>query len=169
MKRYVFLGLLAFSYTLQAAVFNLHKGLTTSKTWLGDVARVTECVVRNEQFLTEVGNFPKYTHTDKTPKQVEQALRAALVPGKEISVHLTTYKTRWPWSKTIAYRNVGDNTVYFNLWQNPREISEMLDTATHEWLHVVGFGHGNNSSRGKQDSVPYRVGSIAAKYIQHCK
>lgn len=165
MKRYVFLCLVMFSYSLQAATFNLHKGLTSSKTWLGDVARVSECVVHNDQFLTEVGNFPKYDFTTDTPKEVERKMRAALT--RPVTVEFSTY-TKY-FSKTIAYRNTGGTTVYFNLKRNPRAIEEMLDTGIHEWLHVVGYGHGDNYATGKQDSVPYRVGSIAAKYINVCK
>lgn len=162
MKRYVLLGLVLASYSLQAAVFQVHQGLTTSKVWLDQVAKVAECVIRNQDFLSEVSRFPKYTHTTKTPGEVAKALG-----GARQSIELSTFTKLF--SKTIAYRNPGSNIVYFNLRKNPRAIKEMLNTAIHEWSHVVGFVHGDNYANGKQDSVPYRVGGIAEKYTEVCK
>lgn len=164
MKRSVFLSLVLVSYSLHAAVFNLHQGLTSSKGWLGEVARVAECVVADKAFLYDVAQQSKFTHTDLTPYEVAKKIRNSTTPVK-----LTTYKTINPWSKAIAYRNIGSDVVYFNLRKNPRELNEMVNTAIHEWLHVVGFDHGGNRKKGKQDSVNYKVGKIAEKYTGGCK
>jgi hypothetical protein len=162
MKRIFFLWLVFVSYTLGAATFVAHDGLTTSKQWVNGLTSIAECVTKNEAFLKEIGQFPKYDYTTKTPAQVESALRS-----DKSKMELSTYQAPF-WSKAIAYRNIGDNTIYFNRRKNPRQYAEMINTVIHEWLHVAGFDHGNNYATGKQNSVNYHGGLIAEKYVGVC-
>lgn len=137
---------------------------SSSLQWMKDLAKSADCVIRNEQFLKEVELFPKYTHTTKTPKEVADSLRAPK------PVILSTYRTKNPLSKVIATTYNNDRThVYFNLRKNPRAIKGMLNTSIHEKTHLLGHSHGDNSSIGKGDSVPYRLGKIAEKYSEICK
>ena len=148
-----------------AAVQSPDRTVLTAKsklTWPHEVARVANCVINTEAFIQEVAAFPKYTYTDKTPAQVAQALR-------EVSpVVIRTYATKNPFSTVTATTYVSDpGTVYFNTRRNPRAMKPMVNTAIHEGLHPE-FGHGDNSPVGKEDSVNYRVGSIAEKYVEAC-
>jgi hypothetical protein len=167
MKKVFILGLLMFSIIASGAnSFKLWPGLTTSKKWLDPLLNVSQCITANDAFLKEVGNYPKYTFTTLTPKQVEESLRKTSVVAT-----LSTYSPPWynKKSNTIAYRNVGDSTIYFNIYRNPRAYEEMINTVIHEWTHIAGHDHGDSNWRGKEDSVPYRVGKIAEKYVGVCK
>jgi hypothetical protein len=165
MKRYVFLCLVMISYSLQAAVFSLHDGLTSSKGWLGGLAKVAECVVKSDGFLQEVAAFKKYDLTTDAPAQV-----AAKIKEAKTGLELSTYKPWYRYTKSIAYTVPGkSNTTYFNLYKNPRELTEMINTVIHEWLHILGYSHGTNSSRGKENTVNYRVGTIAEKWAKVCR
>jgi hypothetical protein len=166
MKRLLLLSLLMLSYTATGAIFSVHKGLTTSKGWMTTTAKVAECVLENKEFLKEVGAFKKYDFTDKTPAQVEAILTKV---GTLHPVELTTYAPKWRPSKAIAYRNPGSTTIYFNIYRNPRDQKEMVNTIVHEYLHILGFDHGGNSSKGKQNSVNYAVGAMSEKYVEGCK
>lgn len=121
-------------------------------------------MVQNPDFQIEVGSFPKYTHTASSPAEVMHAIRD--LPSSRIS----TYRTRSPWSKVLATTYASDrSTLYLNLRKNPRPMPEMVNTVIHEGLHLAGFSHGDNSPAGKQDSVNYRVGAIAEKYVPECQ
>lgn len=134
----------------------------SSLPWLKSLGSVAECVIANDEFRKEVSAIPKFDFTTRTGPQVVSDLRE--VNGVVVS----TYKTKYKYSKTIAYRPVGKKEIYFNLRKNPRDYESMINTMIHEMLHVAGYGHGDNSSRGKQNAVPYKVGKISEKYVSIC-
>lgn len=136
--------------------------IKSSLPWMKNLGATAECVIKDQGFQKEVSAIEKFDYSTKNGKQVV----ADLLTFKNIT--LSTYKTKSPWSKTIAYRPVGKAEVYFNLRKNPRDFSEMINTTIHEWLHVYGYGHGDNSSKGKGKSVPYWIGDIAEKYVLNC-
>jgi hypothetical protein len=155
-----------FLFSLLIAI-NVHAApysVKSSLKWVKQLADVSNCVIKNEEFLKEVEAFPKYDFTTKTSKEVAQAYRSS-APSV-----ISTYKTKNPWSKAIATTYTGDSkTIYLNLRKNPRPLKEMVNTAIHERGHGLGFSHGDNSSWGKENSVNYRVGLIAEKYVEKCK
>lgn len=166
MKVFFLLCLTLTSYITKADSFVAYQGLTTSKAMVTSVARIADCVLKSEKFLNEVATH-SYTFTSATSgEQVADSIRKA-----HITLTVSTYKSKLPWSKTVAYRNAGETTAYLNLRKNPagKDIAEVVNTLVHEWLHVLGYGHGTNSAKGKENSVPYGVGSIAGKYVGGCK
>lgn len=135
----------------------------SSLAWVIDLVDRANCIINNEEFIKEVEGFPGFTFTEATPGQVAASLRS-MGPFT-----ISTYKARIG-SKVIATTYSSDKTtLYLNLRKNPRDIASMGNTVLHEGLHLAGYSHGNNSSVGKQDSINYRVGSIAEKYITLCK
>lgn len=136
---------------------------SSSLQWMKDLAKVSDCVIKNEDFLKEVESFPKFTHTTKTPKEVADSLR------NPKPVILSTYRTKNPLSKVIATTYNNDRKhVYFNLRKNPRAMASLLNTSIHEALHLYGYSHGDNSSIGKQNAINYRIGKMAEKHVKGC-
>lgn len=131
--------------------------------YLKEVARISNCIANNQSFINEVEAFPKFTYTDKSSKDVADSIRNA----KEVV--LSTYRTKNPWSAALA-ATIGDE-VYFNTRRNPRPMPEMIETSIHEGLgHIQGHGHGDNYYKPeKATSVPWALGTIAAKYVGACQ
>ncbi len=157
--------LLAFSLNAGADVFTVRSSLPEFK----EVARKANCIVKNPAFLAEIGAVAKFTHTPKSTPQVVEAIKA--YKAAIISTYYKKYSVFPRLTKTLAYRNTKGketNVIYFNTAKFPRSEKSMINTAVHEWLHVSGFGHGDNSPRGKEKSVPYLVGDIAEKYLGAC-
>jgi molybdopterin-biosynthesis enzyme MoeA-like protein len=155
--KFLFIALISFNSF--ASVYTVKSKLP----YLKQVAKVSECVIRNEDFLKEIEAFPKFSFTDKTSKEVADSIR------KMKSVVISSYKTKNPFSSAIATTYPSNKTtVYFNSRKNPREFKEMINTAIHEPLHLIGFSHGDNSPIGKENSVNYRVGKIAESYVEKC-
>lgn len=161
MKQFLFW--FAFLIFLAASTAQSAIEVRSTLPWMTSLGSVAECVIANDSFQKEVSAIERWDYTTKTGKQVAADLKA--VSGVTIS----TYKTNNPLSKTIAYRPVGKKEIYFNLRKNPRPYESMINTTVHELSHVAGYGHGNNSSRGKEKSVPYGVGKIAEKYVSVCR
>jgi hypothetical protein len=133
----------------------------SSLQYMKDVARVANCIANDKDFLKEVEVYPRFTFTDKTPRQVAESLRDPK------PVTLSTYRTKNPWSAAIAMTI--EKVVYFNTRKNPREMKEMANTACHEGLgHIQGYGHGDNYPTGKESSVPYALGTICEKFVVRC-
>lgn len=132
----------------------------SSLQYMVDVAEVANCVIYNPKFIAEVQTHKQFDYTKDNSATIAKKM-AEFTP-----VILSTFKK--PLSKTIAVRNVGSNVLYFNTSKNPRLMKYMVNTAVHERLHVVGYGHGDNSASGKGNSVPYGIGDIAEKYADAC-
>lgn len=137
-------------------------GVKSSLPWMKSLGTTAECVINNADFQKEVSAIEKFDYSTRNGKQVV----ADLVAMKDVSI--STYKTKNPFSKTIAYTYGGAKVIYFNTRKNPRSFQSMINTVIHEASHIVGYGHGDNSSVGKGRSVPYWVGAIAEKYVLNC-
>lgn len=136
----------------------------SSLPWLIELTKVANCVANNQDFINEVKLYPKFTYTDKTSMDVANSIES--MQGFMIS----TYKTKSPFSSVIATTYKNDNkTLYLNLRKNPRSLENMVNTVLHESLHLAGYSHGDNSPKGKEGSVNYKVGSLAEKYVGVCK
>jgi hypothetical protein len=133
-------------------------------SWMHDLVKVANCITNNQDFLAEVLAVKSYTYTNATSRQVYESI---LNPKP---VFLSTYSTRNPFSRVIATTYSSEpNAVYFNLRKNPREMSDMANTAIHEGLgHIQGWSHGDNSPIGKSESIPWKLGEIAEKYTEVC-
>lgn len=134
----------------------------SSLPWMKNLGTTAECVINNADFQKEVSAIERFDYSTKNGKQVV----ADLVGMKGVAI--STYKTKNPFSKTIAYTYKGASVIYFNTRKNPRSFQSMINTVVHEASHIVGYGHGDNSSVGKGKSVPYWVGDIAEKYVLNC-
>jgi hypothetical protein len=76
------------------------------------------------------------------------------------------YKTWNPWSKVMGYTNG------VNIYINSRKLSSMsqadlVGLLCHEYLHIVGFRHGNNYKTKEkcEKSVPYFVSENISRWL----
>lgn len=133
-------------------IFIIRKELTSSKAELEKLAKVAECILRNEAWLKEMGE-QKFTGTKDSAAQVVERIR------KGGAADVTIYKnSRFSPYTTLAYTSAG--VIHMNTrykWQ--------AETLVHEVQHVWGYSH---SSAGDFKSVPYAAGILAEKYVKGC-
>jgi hypothetical protein len=88
-------------------------------------------------------------------------------------VKIKGYKSFWPWSKCCAYVSAkSPDTVFLNTRKFGKKpnFPFLAMTIMHEIVHLCdyrsdfSFGHGNNSSVGKENTAPYYMG-VLAKYF----
>ncbi len=108
-----------------------------------------------------------FSYTKFTNGGVGALLFTKFHSSEEVKIRL--YKSKWPWSKAIAYtdRSDGGNIIYFN----SRKIIpgktlhvDIAGTIAHEFCHEpCGFSHGSNTPSAIKDmSVPYAFGYLVS-------
>lgn len=127
--------------------------------WTIDITKKANDVYKNPEFLKRVGEVYKYDYTVDSPETVKKQL------SNSVAVIIALYTTKNPWSSAIATTFNNDRErIYLNTRKHPRPVPEMINTLFHEGLgHLNGYGHGDNYSAGKENSVPYKIGEIAEK------
>ncbi len=64
----------------------------------------------------------------------------------------------------VAYHKGG--TAYLNTYKTERKECSMINTLVHEYMHFMGFGHGDNNYEGKENSIPYYFGKRAEELCE---
>lgn len=131
----------------------------------------TKYLPRVEKFFklalvdSTVLNKSTFDFSDATPTQIKERISGGF------NVKITTYKPSiWKggkWSSVIGYHSAG--TIYLNSFYINRPDCEIINTIAHETMHNLGYSHGNNSSEGKDNSVPYWTGDRAQELCSQGK
>lgn len=127
--------------------------------WIQKLSKTANCVLNRGHFRHLVHEAPSFDYTEDNGKQVFSKLTSA-------RCELNLQKTKWPWSSAIAWYKNGK--VYFNSRKLNRSLKSMVNSFFHECLHLVGYSHGDNYSKNKEDAVNYRVGKLAENYTNKC-
>ena len=115
--------------------------------------------------LSVIKKEDHFTYTNQTVKQVYETIKSHL--AKETYIEVDLYKSKWPWSKAIAYTTKGSSKLFINSRHIPdRSVEDYVNTLTHEFLHLCGYSHGSNNPKGKEQSIPYRIGQLAENYAR---
>lgn len=156
--RYIMLlSLMILSYSAQA---QSRFELKSSLYYLPEVIKVTDCVIELKEFQDEVRAIKSFTSSKENGAQVVEKI---LSPKKAVIRHYLKLSAKVT-AKTVS------GEVYWNRYKkiNPRPLPKMVNTGMHERLHVLGYNHDGNKARINQESVPYKVGDIAEKYVKKC-
>jgi ssRNA-specific RNase YbeY (16S rRNA maturation enzyme) len=98
----------------------------------------------------------QFTFTSEKGEEISKKLRSNNFPTPVIS-----YKSKNPWSASLAYTTPAEKVIYLNLRNINRSQESIAETVIHEWTHLKGYSHGDNYPKGKEDSVPYKVARLA--------
>lgn len=95
----------------------------------------------------------------------EDAWTQMLASPKIAHVHAWYPFNRW--TKAIA-TTFGDGGIHINARKvHLFDVADYVNTLTHETMHNVGFGHGNNFyTEDKARSVPYAMGALAEAWVR---
>lgn len=64
----------------------------------------------------------------------------------------------------FAYQSEG--AAYLNRDRLNRKECSLINTLVHEYMHFVGYSHGDNSPEGKGESIPYYFGDRAQELCE---
>jgi hypothetical protein len=90
-------------------------------------------------------------------------IAATILASPDYTVKVSTYgwaKDRF--SAAIAYYTKSEG-IKLNRYKLKRNPCSIVGTLVHEYMHHLGFSHGDNYAKGKEFSVPYWMGNKAVK------
>jgi len=117
-----------------------------------------------------IASIAGYTHTDKSPEQIAQYVsKMSHLHDSSMSPECELKLLSVPWYKKASYRNTiavhSHGSISFNPKFLGRDISDIINTIVHEYMHYIGFSHkGNKPSDYNLKSVPYAVGALAESW-----
>lgn len=137
----------------------------------GKNSKVLDCVdfindlLKEDLFFDSIDKSHSFTHTEYEPQAISQ-----LIKNDDNKIFIKLYKSKNPFTKANAYVSPNyKNTLFLNTRKLWRKEEDMINTIVHECVHVVDysengkidFGHGDNYSKGKDNSAPYWIGNLA--------
>jgi hypothetical protein len=126
----------------------------------------------NDKFWGEIESHSKFDYTKYTPKQISNFMK-----NKKKVVGVKLYCPPFYQHKyTNAYTDPRyPNTLFYNSKKLWRSVGNMVNTIVHEYVHTVDFtedgnvnvdyGHGTQTSSGKENSAPYWIGNLSEKFF----
>lgn len=126
------------------------------KVRLAEAERLSNEIVQGNCFLDFMLNWGLRETNGKSPIQVVMELR-----NTNLRVPVHYYRGR---CKTVGYRSPPKPDIYFNRCSHDHyDACSTGSNGTHEWSHVLNYGHPkyNTSWRGK--TVPYSINNAFDK------
>ncbi len=107
------------------------------------------------------GDIVQKKEFDFTTDSLEQILKRL---EDKVRLKVSTFVPNENQMVTVAYHRGGK--AYFNKHKLERKTCSMINTLVHEYMHFVGYSHGDNSPVGKENSVPYYFGNRAQELCE---
>lgn len=133
----------------------------TKYPFIEDAAKLGNCLLSRDKFKKEISSHKQFDYTKNKSDKVSKDLFS------RTPIVVRTYCKKV--TKTLGYRPIGSNEFYVNICKRTSLSADLVNTIWHEGTHVKGYGHGDNSSVGKGNSVPYGTGDMSEKYYSECK
>lgn len=121
-------------------------------------------------FYASVVNNKPYDMSNVTNKKLAWLMKKHHVESN-VNVVLYCYWNPFSKMKAVFKPSKPDNIYIVKKYAKNASTHSLVGTLIHEFIHAVDhkyieytFGHGNNSRVGKENTAPYRIGTMA-KYI----
>lgn len=136
-----------------------------------DAVEDANYILSLEEFYLEISKKTSFDHSNANGIKV-----AELIKKSKITATLDFYKPLPipPWSRANAYTTRSTpSTIFLNRRKlRRRSIESVASTIVHEYIHLIDyasdeyeFGHGDNDSDGKSNTVPYWIDQLAYKLL----
>lgn len=135
--------------------------------------QMANSILTNDNFYARIRLEDKFELCSTSPKII-----ADLIFNSSLEFKVQLYNPKGlravKYRRTLAYTdNNYPNTLFLNLKKIDREIEDIAATIIHESIHALDdeciehtFGHGNNNSRGKENTAPYWIGDLAYQILK---
>lgn len=124
----------------------------------------------NNNFYSKISKGQQFDMSDISNKELANLLKISF---HRYDIEVKLWKPWWYFSRAIAmFDKRKPNTIFLNARKLQRSDESILGSIAHEFVHLVdnkaigSFGHGNNYRRGKENTAPYKIGTIASEFYE---
>ena len=140
----------------------------------GKIQKIIDCVdiangiFNKSDIYKSISNYGAFDMADCDSNKIAMLMSNTY---QIIEIEVNVYRPKWRWSKAIGYysssnpHNININYYKINTLSN----AQIVGNFAHELVHLAdnlsefNFGHGSNSSKGKEKTAPYYIGNIVSK------
>ena len=130
-------------------------------------------LLKNAEFYKAIANHPNFDLSTASPAIIAGLLDKSDLEFK-VEIFYPSILQAIKYRKTFAYSDERyPNTLFLNFKKLDREVEDIAATIIHESIHALdevdeeySFGHGNNSSVGKENTAPYWIGNLAYQILK---
>jgi len=109
-------------------------------------------------FKPDVIGREKFSFSDETLMDAIERLKSPKF------MRLRTFDGSADNGHVFAYQSEG--AAYLNRDRLNRKECSLINTLVHEYMHFVGYSHGDNDPNGKNESIPYYFGDRAQELCE---
>ena len=152
-------------------LFYLPKKTNTNLDWAVDYCNKVLFSTEHEfqDFLTAIEQKQSFDMSSASADYIAKKI-IYFKNGSQV-MNIKLYRSKNPWSKAYGYYTPSRPfDININTRKMNRSIESFIRTLVHEMTHAIdgldmihNYGHGNNSSVGKQDTAPHWIGNLAAR------
>ncbi len=125
-------------------------------------------LLQQEYFYQGIMRHDSFDMCNVTPRQL-----AGLMRISDMRMTIDLYYSLLPFSKAVTYDDTADPTIiHLNKWNLNRSVESLCNTLMHQCIHAVNalfpqfsFGHGDNSTAGKENTAPFWIAAMAQRLI----
>jgi hypothetical protein len=129
-------------------------------------------ILEDLDFYGEIAQKNSFDMSTASPTYIAKKMREKF---PKLNCNVKTYYKKW--SRANAFFEPSNPTfININLAKLNRTDESIVATIIHEWVHMVdgvdkqeSFGHGSNSSKGKQNTAPYWIDNLAESFSNRDK
>ena len=137
-------------------------------------------LLTNPAFFIKISDHKQFDYTHWPSADIANEMTKSTLEFK-----VTIFHKRWldGYGKTLAYTDAAyPNTLFLNNHRLNREVEEVAASIIHESVHALDdslrkasgkladdpwFGHGDDSSVGKENSAPYWIDQLAYEMLKN--
>lgn len=133
-------------------------------------------LLTSPEFFEEISKNDSFDFSTATPAQIAEIMKNSKLEFT-VEMFYPNILQAFVYRKTLAFTDSHyPNYLFLNYKKLNREVEDIAATIIHESVHALDdaekdftFGHGNNSSVGKENSAPYWIGNLAYRMLKGTK
>jgi hypothetical protein len=121
------------------------------------------------RFYNAIGTHRYFDKANISPVNL-----SLLIRNTRMDMKIDFYYALYPFSKALTFDDDEQpQTIWLNKWNLKRSAGSLANTLVHQCIHAVNsrnrefsFGHGDNSSSGKDNTAPFWIAALAQQMLE---
>lgn len=137
---------------------------TENNEKVANAVKLANDLLNNPLFYEKIAKHNKFDKSDASPEEIAKSMK-----NSNAVIQVELYQSLNPFSRSNGYvTSKKPGVLHLNTRRLERSEGSIAATIIHECVHAVDetdtahqFGHGSNSSEGKENTAPYWIDNLA--------